>query len=102
MSLPVAWSWAHVYLVGLAGPPAKALLDSVSANFNRTITLSKVDGVPPFLSLLVEVSQSPPSGVLTTVRSRPQVPLKNARGVSVEFAPVIFMTHRREPRTAAM
>src|SRR5262245_16592574 len=101
MSLPETWSCAQVYVVGMVPLLANAVLVSVGANFSRTITLSSVDGVPPFLSLLVEVSQRPPSGVLTTVRRRPHRPLKKARGVSVVL-PVIFMTHRRSPRTAAM
>src|SRR4051794_19016424 len=79
------------------GPPGSP----PPANLSRTITLSIVFGVPPLLSLLVEVSHRPPSGVWMTVRSRPQRPLKNARGLSVVL-PLICMTHRREPRIAAM
>jgi len=65
------------------------------------MTLSVVFGVPPVCALFVDVSHSPPAGDLTTVRSRPQRPLKNARGVSVPL-PWIFMTYSRNPRMAAM
>src|SRR6266480_715520 len=111
MSLPATPSCWQVYFVGMLPLLANAVLVNANpgggvppppANFSRTITLSSVPGVPPFLSLLVEVSHSPPSGDLTTVRSRPQRLLKNARGVSVLRSPVMCMTHSRAPRTAAM
>src|SRR5439155_444306 len=83
--VPSCW---HVCLIGMLPLLAKAVLVNWNglgspppANLRRSMTLSMVPGVPPFLSLLVEVSHRPPSGVLTTVRSRPQRPLKKARGL---------------------
>src|SRR5262245_11930825 len=91
---------ANAVLVSLKSPAGGS---PPPANFNRTITLSIVPGEPPFLSLSVFDSHIPPSGDLMTLRSRPHLPLKNARGVSVPVpAALIFMTHSREPRTAAM
>src|SRR5438270_3390860 len=112
MSLPAFLSWAQVYLVGIVALFANALLLSVNpggggvvppANFSRTMTLSMTLGEPPVLSWLVFDSHRPPSGVVTTSRSRPHLPLKKARGVSVPVPAVLMcMTHSREPRTAAM
>src|SRR5690242_17574528 len=113
MSLPAFLSWAQVYLVGMVALSANAVLFSANpvggglppppANFSRTITLSMTFGEPPVLSLLVFDSHRPPSGDLMTLRRRPHLPLKNARGVSVPVPALLMcMTHSREPRTAAM
>src|SRR2546430_11081250 len=109
MSLPALWSCWQVYLIGMVALLANALLVSLKAgggepaNFSRTITLSIVFGEPPSLSLLVEVSQRPPSGDLMPLRSRPHLLWHNAPGVSVPVpAELMFMTHSREPRIAAM
>src|SRR6266567_721413 len=110
MSLPALWSCWQVNLIGMVPPSLNAVLVSLNAppgggggfppaNLSRTITLSMALGVPPFLSPLVLLSHRPPSGDLMTLRSRPHLPLKKARGVSVPL-PLIFMTHSREPRTA--
>src|SRR5256886_12936735 len=53
------------------------------------------------LSPLLVVTQRPPSGLGSTVRSRPNWPWKNACGAEVPV-PWIFTTHSRVPRKAAM
>ena len=60
-------------------------------------------GVPPFLSLLVEVSQRAPSAVLVTLRRRPQRPEKTAWGVPTPVpAELIWVTQSWAPVTPAM
>src|SRR6266508_3791199 len=53
------------------------------------------------LSPLLVVTQMSPSGLGSTVRSRPNWPWKNAFGVDVPL-PWIVMTHSRMPRSAHM
>src|SRR5436305_2468442 len=50
---------------------------------------------------LLVVSHRPPAGLGSTVRSRPYVPVKYARGVVV-VVPVIRICHSWVPRSAAM
>src|SRR2546430_16616396 len=91
MSLPALASCWQVYLIGMLPLSANAVLLSANvpppppppAKFSRTITLSMTFGEPPVLPLLVLLSHGPPAGDLMTLRSRPHLPLKKARGVSV-------------------
>ena len=62
------------------------------------MTLSRPLGVPPFMSLLVEVSQRAPSGVLVMLRRRPQRPEKTAWGVPT---PVPAAVDLGDPELAA-
>ena len=72
-------------------------------NFSRTITLSSTDGVPPFLSLFVDVTHSPPSGDFVTERSRPQRPENSVDTVPTPVpAELICVANSCSPVTAAM